>query len=176
MAFLRLALSRHERPQRSHFAGAWDRVVAQNLFFPDLRPQQPNSEAELPTWLEAPDIVPLDALPANFSGTLLGRPGLANWLGQDLLLQTQYGILKLHFFSYLGILGNCLPFGPRPLEQLQKPVKIIGWFRRGHTPWLDIDYLFAQGNQLIRGGHPLWSTGILGISMLWGLWTLARGS
>jgi Zn-dependent protease with chaperone function len=147
-------------------------LLRMNPFFPDLRPQQPNNEDELTSWLEAPDLIPLDSLPAKFSGTLIGRPGLANWLGQDLLLKTQHGLLKLHFFSYLGILGNALPFGEKPIQYLQKPVQILGWFRRGHTPWLDIDYLFIQSKQRMRGGHPLWSTGILGIAILWGLWNL----
>ncbi|MEM6349663.1 MAG: M48 family metalloprotease [Cyanobacteria bacterium P01_D01_bin.14] len=149
-------------------------LLRMNTFFPDLDPRQPSTAADLPNWLTVPDLLPNDSLPAHLTGQLLGRPGIANWLGQDLLLKTPSGLMKLHVFSALGPIGNCLSLGPKPWQRLGRTVSVQGWFRRGQQAWIDVQFLDAGGEQL-RGNHPTWSLVVIVVAVLSGLWILVRG-
>ncbi|MEM9906062.1 MAG: M48 family metalloprotease, partial [Cyanobacteria bacterium P01_D01_bin.44] len=145
-----------------------------NALFPDLDPNLEPTDTQIADWAIAPDLIPVDSLRVKLSGQLLGRPGIANWLGQELLLKTPQGLFKLHFFSLLGTIGNGLKLGPRPVQDLNQPAQILGWFRRGQQIWIDIDQIKTT-NQIIQAQHPLWSAAILAISFMGGLWILARG-
>ncbi|MEM8810590.1 MAG: M48 family metallopeptidase [Cyanobacteria bacterium P01_G01_bin.38] len=149
-------------------------LLRTNALFPDLDPNLAPTDNQSADWATAPDLIPIDSLPVKLSGQLLGRPGIANWLGQELLLKTPQGLFKLHFFSWLGTLGNGLKLGPRPVQYLNQPAQILGWFRRGQQIWIDIDQI-KTNNQTIQAQHPLWSAAILAISFMGGLWILARG-
>jgi Zn-dependent protease with chaperone function len=150
-------------------------LVRINRFFPDLDPGMKPTAQELSTWLVAPDLLPVDSLPICLRGTLRGRPGIANWLGQDLFLQLDRGWIKLHFFSSLGPLGNALKPGPRPLQYLNQPIQIWGWFRRGAQVWIDIDRLTTPAQTTLRANHPIWSVGLFFGLLSSGLWILIRG-
>ena len=89
-------------------------------------------------------------------GKLLGRKGIANLLVQDLILETSNGLIKLHFFSWFGPLGNLFPFAPHPHQFVGENVTVSGWFRRSSTPWLDIDTLETSSGKIIRAGYPIW--------------------
>ncbi|MBE9077617.1 M48 family metalloprotease [Romeria aff. gracilis LEGE 07310] len=147
-----------------------------NRFFPDLPPAQPPTDDALPTWINAPQQLPLDSSAANISGRLLGRPGAANWLGQDLLLQTAHGLLKLHFFSAWGSIGNSLGNAPKPIEYLGQTVQVRGWFRRGCLIWLDVSQIQTAPGRFIPAQAPIWSALILAAACGSGLWILVRGS
>ncbi|WP_121968071.1 M48 family metalloprotease [Leptolyngbya sp. BC1307] len=131
-----------------------------NRFFPDLSYAMPPTQA-LPDWVNDPDLLPSNSLPARLSGTVTGRPELANWLGQDLLLKTSSGLLKLHFFTALGPLGNVIGLGRKPAAWFGQSVQVLGWFRRGNQPWLDIDKIRLDNNSsngsLIQAAHPIHS-------------------
>ena len=140
-----------------------------NRFFPDLRFDTALS-SDLPERLIDPTLLPVNSLPTNLSGVLMGRPGIANWLGQDLLLETSCGLLKLHFFSPFGPLGNALP-GQKPAALLGESIQILGWFRRGHRPWIDIDKIRTSRRSL-QSAHPLFSLLMAAIAIGFGLWFL----
>ncbi len=144
-----------------------------NRFFPDMCFDTPPS-TDLPQRLSDPDLLPVSSLPTKLSGILMGRPGLANWLGQDLLLKTPSGLLKLHFFSIFGPLGNALP-GQKPAALIGQSIQILGWFRRGNQPWLDIDKIRANGHRAPQAAHPLFSLLLTVMANGLGLWLLGLG-
>ena len=160
-----------------------------NRFFPDLSfgmaPSQNIAERLVDSTL-----LPVDSIPTKLSGTVLGRPGLANWLGQDLLLKTSSGLLKLHFFSTfesaIGSIGSglWLAFGPfgnlisqrdRPADISQKSVQVVGWLRRGNRIWLDVDKVRLSSGRLIEGTHPTTSLLVATVSSGMALWLLGFG-
>ncbi len=150
-----------------------------NRFFPDLSLAMPLTQ-DLSKWVSDPALLPANSLPTKLSGTVIGRPELANWLGQDLLLKTSSGLLKLHFFTALGPLGNVIGLGRKPAAWLGQPVQVLGWFRRGNQPWLDIDKLRldtkrSKGSS-IQAAHPIHSLQLAIASCGLGLWLLLQSS
>ena len=149
-----------------------------NRFFPDLSFAMPPTQT-LSGWVNDPGLLPSHSLPARLSGTVIGRPELANWLGQDLLLKTSSGLLKLHFFTALGPLGNVIGLGRKPVAWLGQPVQVLGWFHRGHQPWLDIDKIrldkSSNGNS-IQAAHPIHSLLLAIAACGLGLWLLIQSS
>ena len=129
-----------------------------NSFFPDITPSTRADETALPDLLANQDALPIDSQPVRFPGKLLGRPGIANWLGQDLILQSRAGLVKLHYLSWLGPIGNILLGKNRPSHLINRSVTVSGWFRRGATPWIDIDAIATSTGKTSPSGHPVWST------------------
>lgn len=146
-----------------------------NRFFPDLSFEMPISQ-NLPLWISDPGLLPISSVPAKLSGTLMGRPGLANWLGQDLIFKTADAtLLKLHFFSALGPLGNAASQQAKPTALIGKSVQVLGWFRRGNRPWLDIDKLRQNNGTLLQAAHPITSLLVIAITSALALWLLGFG-
>ncbi len=147
-----------------------------NSFFPDLKnlessrsPSQDESNSlSLVDLLTEPNALPIDRQPTRLEGTLLGRTGIANWLGQDLLLQTSNGLIKLHYLSPMGAIGSLLPQVTRPADLVGQSVGVTGWFRRGATPWIDMDTIHS-GGRISRSGHQVWSTLLASTVILLGL-------
>ena len=146
-------------------------ILRINRFFPDLSFERPLS-IDWPHWLSEPELLPVESIPTHLSGTLFGRPGLANWLGQDLLLKTNDGLLKLHFFSPVGPFGNFLRLGERPALPIGRSVQLLGWFRRGNRPWVDIDKVRLSNGLVVSAAHPLFSLAIATLFSGLGLWLL----
>lgn len=142
-----------------------------NQFFPEIANISSTNEKQLTTWLTDPSLIPINYRPIKISGTLTGRPALANWLGQEWRLQTSKSSIKLHHTSYLGPLSNVKGLGPLLHQNLQ----VTGWFRRGHHLWIDIDQLRSQQNQTKASQHPIWSVITSLIPLSYGLWLLFRG-
>ncbi|NEP19021.1 MAG: M48 family metalloprotease, partial [Leptolyngbya sp. SIO4C1] len=140
-----------------------------NRFFPDLNQPLDASEQQLAAWSTDPALIPLDSLPVQLSGQLTGKPGLSNWLGQDLYLKLPTGMIKLHFFSAIGPIGSL-----KLLPHLNQPATLTGWFRRGPIVWIDVDRLQVD-RQTLKAGHPIWSAVLLAIALSSGLWILLRG-
>ena len=146
-----------------------------NPFFPDLKPATWQTSPNLRKLLSNSQAIPIEGPGIKTQGKLLGRSGIANWLGQDLILQTRSGLIKLHFLSQFGPIGNLLTKQKRPAEFVGHTLQVIGWFRRGATSWIDVDQLQAPGNQVIRANHPIWSTLISLMLCLWGLYIIYKG-
>ena len=157
-----------------------------NAFFPDLSFQQPLSQ-DLSERLCDKTLLPVDSPPTKLSGTLIGRPGLANWLGQDVILKTADGLMRLHIFSTLdtqigplsttfllafGPFGNTIRKQHRLADLRGKSVQILGWFRRGNHIWLDVDKVRLSSGRLIEGTHPTTSLIVAIASSGLALWLL----
>ena len=143
-----------------------------NRYFPDIKPSTVRTEPNLGESLSHPATLPPDSEPVQLTGKLLGRHGLLNWLGQDLILQTSTGLVRLHFSSFLGPLGNLLPKPTRPSNLVDQQVTVTGWFRRGVTPWIDIETLRSQGGKVTRANYPLWLTLLALVAALWGAYQI----
>lgn len=143
-----------------------------NRYFPDIKPSTVRTEPNLGESLSNPATLPPDSEPVQITGKLLGRHGLLNWLGQDLILQTSTGLVRLHFSSLLGPLGNILPKPTRPSHLVDQQVTVTGWFRRGVTPWIDIETLRSQGGKVTRANYPLWLTLLALVAALWGAYQI----
>ncbi|MGE5658215.1 MAG: M48 family metalloprotease [Actinomycetota bacterium] len=145
-----------------------------NHYFPDIQPFGVK-EPSLPTILSNPAAIPLDSQPVRLQGELLGRRGMSNWLGQDLMLQTTTGLVRLHHVSILGPVGNLWPVSTRPSDLVGKTVVATGWLRRGATPWIDVESVKAQGGRTSYSNHPIWSTIVACVAACWGAYTIFRG-
>jgi len=147
-------------------------VTLINRYFPDIKQPTVRTEPNLAELFANPTSLPPDSLPVQLTGQLLGRKGLFNWLGQDLILHTSTGLVKLYFWSYLGPLGNLLPHTPRPSDLVQQQVTVTGWFRRGVTPWIDIETLRSQSGRVARAKYPIWITILAVVAALWGAYII----
>jgi Zn-dependent protease with chaperone function len=173
-----------------------------NGYFPDIRITPTRNEPRLQDLLANSKSVPPRSLGIRISGKLIGRTGISNWLIQDLILQTDSGDIKLHFFTKLCPLGNLfwgiqtpllwlcrqlslrkleaflqkyIPVYPRPDQFIDQNVTVIGWFRRSSSPWIDVDTIRTQDNeQKVQSGYPVWVTGIAIASALWAAYSIWR--
>lgn len=150
-------------------------VLRFNAFFPELKPKLFHDSPNWHKWLSNPQALPIDSLPVKLSGRLRGRKGTANWLGQDLVLELDDWQIPLHVCSRFGPLGDFLPQPLRPLEACEQEVVVTGWFRRGVSPWIDVDQLHCSQGETPPNGHPVWSTILIAILTVWGAYFLVRG-
>ncbi|MEG3978078.1 zinc metalloprotease HtpX [Microcoleus sp. herbarium8] len=145
-----------------------------NYFFPDITPRETASPS-LPKILSNPDILPVDAQPVQLSGQLLGRTGIENWLGQDLILQTATGLVRLHYVSRFGPCGSLWPQPIRPSDLIGKPVVATGWLRRGANVAIDLETLRSQSSLVSDSGHPIWSAILAFAAACWGAYIIIQG-
>ncbi|MEG4090205.1 zinc metalloprotease HtpX [Microcoleus sp. Pol12B4] len=149
-----------------------------NYFFPDIIPRETASPS-LPEILSNPDSLPLDAEPVRLEGQLLGRSGMSNWLGQDLILQTATGLVRLHYVSRFGYIGSLWPFlfkeTTRPSDLIGTSVVATGWLRRGATVAIDLESLRSQGGRVSDSGHPIWSAILAFAAAFWGAYIIIQG-
>ncbi|GAX39763.1 hypothetical protein NIES4075_07210 [Tolypothrix sp. NIES-4075] len=122
----------------------------------------------LPNLLANPSALPIDSIRVRLVGKLLGRRGTSNSLEQDLILQTNTGLVKLHHISGLVQLVN-------PQDWIGRQITVTGWFRRGATPWIDIQSLQTQNGQTINSLHLLWSMVLAVATLAWGGYILLKG-
>ncbi|MGB7444427.1 MAG: zinc metalloprotease HtpX [Coleofasciculaceae cyanobacterium] len=147
-----------------------------NNYFPDIKGSKVWKQPNLATFFANPYTLAPDSQPIQLTGRLLGRGGLLNWLGQDLILQTSTGLVKLHYFSFLGPAGNLLPISTRPSDLVDKEVTVTGWFRRGATPWIDVETLRTEDKKISRANYPVWITILALAAAIWGayqVWQLS---
>lgn len=122
----------------------------------------------LPNLLANPSALPIDSIRVRLVGKLLGRRGTSNCLEQDLILQTNTGLVKLHHISGLVQLVN-------PQDWIGRQITVTGWFRRGATPWIDIQTLQTQNGQTINSLHLVWSMVLAVAALAWGGYILLKG-
>lgn len=146
-----------------------------NACFPDLKPSNLSVEPNFLEQFSHPQSLPIDRRTVRFSGTLLGRRGIANWLGQDLIVQTEKISVKLHDFSKFGPAGNLLTQGIRPSHWVGRQLIVTGWWRRGATVWIDVDTFKIEKVQTSANGHPIWSTLLVALTATWGAYLIAGG-
>ena len=145
-----------------------------NAFFPDIPPIN-IAEPSLPQILSNSETLPLDAQAVRLEGMLLGRSGMANLLGQDLILQTATGLVRLHYVSRFGPIGSLFPTPTRPSDLLGKPVVATGWLRRGANVAIDLETIRSEGGRVSHSGHPIWSAILAFAAALWGAYIIFQG-
>ncbi|MCT7972415.1 M48 family metalloprotease [Laspinema olomoucense] len=150
-------------------------VLRINSFFPDITSKNIRTNPTLPELLTDSDAIPLDSLPIGLEGQLLGRRGISNWLGQDLILQSPTGLVKLHAASNLGVFGYLWLLSKRPNDFVGQKIAAIGWFRRGATPWIDLDRFTTADGKTHSSGHPIWSTILAAVAALLGVYLMSKG-
>jgi hypothetical protein len=149
-------------------------ILRFNQFFPDIpmswfRSSSQDADNTIAELLEDPLAIPLDAPRAVLHGQLLGRKGIANWLGQDLMIESDRHLLKLHYCTPFGPLGNWARGANRPGDLVGKTVSVTGWLRRGATPWFDLEQLRTDQGRTNRGSHQIYSTLIAILAILFGI-------
>ncbi|MBW4617614.1 MAG: M48 family metalloprotease [Desmonostoc vinosum HA7617-LM4] len=143
-------------------------VIRMNSFFPDIKTVSVQAENSLPSLIANPSSLPIDSTTVRLVGKLLGRQGTNNCLAQDLILQTSTGLVKLHHISWLG-----QPVNHQDL--LGRQITVTGWFRRGATPWIDVQTLQTQSGKTINSLHPIWSTVVAVAAQAWGAYIFLTG-
>ncbi|QMS88844.1 M48 family metalloprotease [Nostoc edaphicum CCNP1411] len=143
-------------------------VMRINSFFPDIKPDTVQTDDYLPNLLSDPSALPIDSVSVRLVGKLLGRQGTSNSLAQDLILQSSAGLVKLHHISWLGQSVN-------HQDLIGRQIIVTGWFRRGATPWIDIQTLETQSGKTIHSPHPIWSTFLAVAAQAWGAYVFLTG-
>ncbi|MBH8577504.1 M48 family metalloprotease [Nostocaceae cyanobacterium CENA369] len=142
-------------------------VIRMNSFFPDIKSTNAPTNDLLPSLLANPSTIPIDSIQVHLVGKLLGRRGTSNSLAQDFILQSGTGLVKLHHISWLG--------QPNLQDFIGRQITVTGWFRRGATPWIDIQTLQTQGGKTIHSPHPIWSTVLAVAAQAWGAYIFLMG-
>ncbi|AHJ31365.1 M48 family metalloprotease [Nodularia spumigena CS-584] len=142
-------------------------VFRMNLFFPDIKTNSVHNHQSLPYLLANPSTIPIDSISVRLVGKLLGRRGAGNCLGQDLILQSSTGLVKLHHIP----LGQSV----NPQDLIGRQIIVTGWFRRGATPWIDIHTVQTQSGKTIQSQHPIWSTFVAVAAQAWGAYIFLTG-
>lgn len=146
-----------------------------NRYFPEITPSKTLKSAGLSRLHKNSLALPIDSQAVRLQGQLLGRTGIANWLCQDLILETPTGLVRLHILSGLGPVGNFSTHRYHPVRIINRDVIIEGWFRHGPTVWIDVMNL-KHGKYSFPVSHiPLWSTIISLLACTWGIVILLRG-
>jgi Zn-dependent protease with chaperone function len=150
-----------------------------NAFFPDIK-RNLQTTADLSPLISLPNALPIDSQPIRIQGNLLGRRGFKNWLHQDLWLQTETGLIRLHHTSAQGVFGDLMPQPIRPQKLMNEklanePVTVTGWFRRGVSLWIDVETIQAKRGTTIRSEHPVWSTTIGVVAAVLGIYMIFKG-
>ncbi|MDF5712086.1 MAG: M48 family metalloprotease [Nostoc sp. S4] len=143
-------------------------VIRINSFFPDIKSATVQTDDCLPNLLADPSALPIDSISVRLVGKLLGRQGTSNSLAQDLILQSSAGLVKLHHVSWLGQSLN-------HQDLIGRQIIVTGWFRRGATPWIDIQTLETQTGKTIHSPHPIWSTALAVAAQAWGAYIFLTG-
>ncbi|MBE9198359.1 MULTISPECIES: M48 family metallopeptidase [unclassified Nodularia (in: cyanobacteria)] len=138
-----------------------------NSFFPDIKTATVQNDQSLPNLLAHPSAIPVDSITVRLTGKLLGRRGTGNCLGQDLILQSSTGLVKLHHIP----LGQSV----NPQDLIGRQIIVTGWFRRGATPWIDIQTVQSQSGKTIHSPHPIWSIVVAVAAQAWGAYIFLTG-
>jgi hypothetical protein len=142
-------------------------ILGINHYFPNIKVYETNYNPFLPQCLTTLNH-PQQVYPLRIKGQLIGRSGISNWLGQDLMLKTDTGTIFLHFSSRLGIIGNLLPNFPRPNQFVEQPVIVSGWLRRGIIPWIDVENINNDKQESLQAGYPVGLTIIAVVAAILG--------
>lgn len=143
-------------------------ILRMNALFPDIKPATVQTDERLPNLLANPSAIPIDSINVRVVGKLLGRVGTGNCLAQDLILKSNIGLIKLRHIPYLGQSIN-------PQDWIGRQITVIGWFRRGATPWIDIQTLQTQNGTTINSALPIWSTVLAVAAQAWGAYIFLTG-
>jgi len=81
---------------------------------------------------------PLRGRPVKLDGEVIGRGDAGYLAGSDLKMQDSTGMIYLRYASRFGPLGNFLFGWTQAGSFVNQEVSVVGWFRRGVMPWVDL--------------------------------------
>jgi len=168
-------------------------LVLLNRYFPDVKRRTALTEVNLTEAIANPKARARNSKTCCLQGKLLGRRGLSNGLGQDLILETGSVRVKLHYISPLGPIGDLWDGrGLRPRDFIGQSVTATGWLRlscpetpthvvagqandmvgplghEGAIVWLDLETLGTRANRTSHSYLPIWLTIIAFAAGVWG--------
>ncbi len=157
-----------------------------NPFFPEITPTNllgvPTGSADqtvltqqssvLLSLMTQPRALPAQSQPVQLHGKLLGRQGSANLFAQDLVLQTEDGLIRVHHWFRFSPLLELWLQPDRPSNAISQPVRITGWLRRGASVWLDLDNLRCTDGMVSYGGVVVWMAIVATIAALLAIYTV----
>ncbi|WP_421658137.1 M48 family metalloprotease [Leptothermofonsia sp. ETS-13] len=95
-------------------------------------------ETDVLTLMSDPYASPLRGRAVKLAGEVIGRGDAGYKFGSDLKMQDPTGMIYLRYTSRFGLLGNFL-FGMGQANSfINREVTVVGWFRRGIMPWVDM--------------------------------------
>ena len=143
-----------------------------NSLFPDIEATPAIQDSnELPSNAQT---MPVESPSVALQGRLLGRRGLGNLLGQDLILHCRRDLVKLNGVSPLDVYKFFSRRQPHVWQWRSSSLKVIGWFRQGATPWIDVE-TWQKNQQVSHSHHPIWYTIVATAATIWGVYWLATG-
>lgn len=129
--------------------GLWAKAGLMYPRTPEARP------ADVLTLVADPYADPRRGQWVELEGELVGLGRSGYQLGAELKLEDATGLIPVRFTSPLGPVGNVFSGLKRIRALMGKRVKLVGWFRRGNTAWLDLAYV-QMGNEKIHSRPRLW--------------------
>ena len=127
---------------------------------------QPTDALQL---LADPEADPCRSQPVELEGELVGLGQAGYQLGAEPKLQDASGLIPLRFTSPLGPVGNVFSGLKRLRALMGRRVKVVGWFRRGNTAWVDLAYV-QVGSDRLHSRPRLWLA-LFGLGVvLFGVW------
>ncbi|MFS8829247.1 zinc metalloprotease HtpX [Synechococcus sp. R8-2] len=143
--------------------GLWAKA---GLMYGGSLPARPTDVLSL---LADPDADPRRGQWVELEGELVGLGRSGYQLGAELKLQEATGLIPVRFTSPLGPVGNVFSGLKRIRALVGRRVKVVGWFRRGNTAWVDLAYVQVGSNKL-HSRPRLWLVVFgLGVILL-GIW------
>ncbi|MEM7555652.1 MAG: M48 family metalloprotease [Cyanobacteria bacterium P01_A01_bin.84] len=143
-------------------------LIRINYLFPQINNAKVQTNESFSDLIVNPNVLPIDSIPVQIPGKLMGRQGTSNYLAQDLILNTNMGLVKLHHISWLAQAVN-------PQDFIGRQVTISGWLRRSNTVWLDIQNLHTHTGKSISSPHPIWLIIITVATITLGAYILLTG-
>ncbi|ACK70299.1 Zn-dependent protease with chaperone function-like protein [Gloeothece citriformis PCC 7424] len=144
-------------------------IIGLNRYFTNSQSTSIETEPNLVDLLSDPKAVPGQGQLIEMKGILLGYPKVNHWLGQELILQTSTGLIKLKF---MGLVGNIIPWFVYPKQFLKRSVTVKGWFRRGSVPVIDVESFKSPGGKIIHSGSTHFLLMLIIISACWGAYVI----
>ncbi|NEO00340.1 MAG: hypothetical protein F6K50_34265 [Moorea sp. SIO3I7] len=135
------------------FGFAVGTLIKTLVMYPDFKQ---SSRSDIFTLMCDPYASPLRGRPVKLQGELIGRGDPGYKFGSDLKLQDPSGMIYTRYASRFGPIGNFL-FGSSKVQNLiGSQVNVVGWFRRGIAPWLDLIHL-ESNSATVNSYHRFWS-------------------
>ncbi|HIK21718.1 MAG TPA: M48 family metalloprotease [Synechococcus sp. M44_DOE_062] len=122
--------------------GLWAKA---GLMYGGSLPAQPTDVLNL---LADPDADPCRGRWVELEGELVGLGRSGYQLGAELKLQDATGLIPVRFTSPLGPVGNVFSGLKQIRALVGRRVKVVGWFRRGNTAWVDLAYVQVRSDRL----------------------------
>ncbi|ACK73567.1 peptidase M48 Ste24p [Gloeothece citriformis PCC 7424] len=87
---------------------------------------------------------PLTGYPVQFQGKLIGQSQGFYQLESTIMFQDSSGTVFAHYSSPLGALGNFFLSWTKTKPLINSEATIMGWLRRGISPWIDWSHLSSS--------------------------------